>query len=505
LLSPQEQRLVRAVSVFGGGCELEAAAAVADMGSPEVLVRLASLVDKSLLYCEAGLGGGTPRYRMLETIREFMLERVAANDEQMRLRKQHAAYFVSLAEQAFTHLFHQQAGEWLERLEAENVNIQLALQWYADTRKGQDLARLAGALRAYWMGSGRFLEMRSWTERAIGLAADGPDNLRAELFRWAGMAAAAVGDFASSERYLRETVVLCRRANEPVALALALAILSMPLAAQGQYEEAEAVAREACNLAECLLAEACKDDHPLTIVDAQRTARLTLGDIARARGCGREAVAQYRAAVAVTRQHWLPPLLAEPLAKLGAVTQVLGDRERGAGAIQEALTLARQIGARGILADVLIEAAASARAFEQHDRADMFAREGLELAWVSGRKDIVADYFQLLAGGAVQRMEPRRAAWLIGVADALRKQSGVRLPTTFHSTTKLSGARRSRQCGSPRSRLPQPKAVAYPWSERSRMRWSSPPLPNAGRTSSCVCSAAQLQPQTAARAGGLSS
>jgi predicted ATPase len=99
LLSPGEQRLFRTLSVFVGGFNLEAAGAIAGQAGIDVLDGVASLIDKSLLWQEPGLGG-EPRYAMLETIREFGLEQLTEHDEEMPVRLAHAAFFSILAKRA---------------------------------------------------------------------------------------------------------------------------------------------------------------------------------------------------------------------------------------------------------------------------------------------------------------------------------------------------------------------------------------------------------------------
>src|SRR5262249_22455091 len=143
LLDEGEQRLFARLGVFVGGCTLEAAEAVSrtegrglseesavSVLSPQssVLDGLAALVDKSLLK-QIEAPNGEPRFTMLETLREYALERLAARGEEAALRARHAAYYLELAETAQPNLDTAEQAVWLERLEAEHDNLRAALTW----------------------------------------------------------------------------------------------------------------------------------------------------------------------------------------------------------------------------------------------------------------------------------------------------------------------------------------------------------------------------------------
>lgn len=149
LLDAAEHALFRRLAVFAGGWTREAAAAVCSpAGAPldDMVRRLASLVDKSLLRQDesASGGGGQVRYQMLETIREFAREQLAASDELEETERRHAAYFTSLAEQAEPHLYHAEQCLWLDRLERELDNLRAALRWSRNEPAGETGLRLAG-------------------------------------------------------------------------------------------------------------------------------------------------------------------------------------------------------------------------------------------------------------------------------------------------------------------------------------------------------------------------
>src|SRR5262249_29161450 len=124
LLTPEEQALLRRLSVFAGGFSLEAAEAVCFAETEdEVLGLLASLVDKSLVVYEADSRNGRGRYRLLETVGQYAREKLGEQGEEEALRRRHRDYFLSLAEETEPKLYSPEQGEWFARLEMEHDNL----------------------------------------------------------------------------------------------------------------------------------------------------------------------------------------------------------------------------------------------------------------------------------------------------------------------------------------------------------------------------------------------
>ena len=164
LLTPAERTLLLSLSIFSGGWTLEAAEAICaedDADSDilltgEILDLLSRLADKSLILVEAGKDG-KPRYRMLDTIRQYAHERLLETGGDPSVRERHLAYFLYLSEQAEPHLRSRGMTEWLKRLEAELGNLRLALEWALSGSVEQGL-RLGSALLEFWHVRGRRLE-----------------------------------------------------------------------------------------------------------------------------------------------------------------------------------------------------------------------------------------------------------------------------------------------------------------------------------------------------------
>jgi len=150
LLSPKERRLFRWLSVFVGGCTLEAAEAVCNDSEPVLLGEVASLLDKSLLQ-QTELDGEESRLIMLETIREYGVECLHTEGELAAAERAHANYYLRLAEEAEPKLRGAEQATWLGHLEREHENPRAALEW-ALTSEEQELAlRLCSTLWLFWL------------------------------------------------------------------------------------------------------------------------------------------------------------------------------------------------------------------------------------------------------------------------------------------------------------------------------------------------------------------
>ena len=166
LLEEPERRLARRLAVFNAGPTEESAAAVCDEG--DVLDGLTALVDRSLLQIVAG--SDPPRYRMLETIREYALEKLAEAGELEATRTAHARWFAALAERAEPELRGHDQREWFARLQAEHDDVIAALRWFGDTGDARAALRLTVSLLWFWMLSGASEEARTWLEFAAARA-----------------------------------------------------------------------------------------------------------------------------------------------------------------------------------------------------------------------------------------------------------------------------------------------------------------------------------------------
>ncbi|RFU37693.1 AfsR/SARP family transcriptional regulator, partial [Actinomadura logoneensis] len=161
LLDVRERALWRRLAAFPGGADLDAAEAVCSGGPvppADVLDVLAALVDKSLVTVVTDGPDGEPRYRMLETIRAYGLERLAEAGELERVRRAHALHYAGFAETAEPHLYRAEQLTWIARLDAEQDNLHAALRWSLDTGDAALTVRFTAALGWYWFLRGRVTE-----------------------------------------------------------------------------------------------------------------------------------------------------------------------------------------------------------------------------------------------------------------------------------------------------------------------------------------------------------
>ncbi|WP_345578199.1 BTAD domain-containing putative transcriptional regulator [Nonomuraea rosea] len=182
LLTEAERGVLRRLSVFSGGASLEAAEQVCgDEASPgeHVFDVLTALIEKSLLLAD---DDGTPRYRMLNTIREYAAQRLAEAGETEQARRAHLAYFTELAETADPHLRRAEQLEWLATLKIEHDNISTALRGAIADGWAQEAMRLVGAVGWYWFLSGHKAEGTELSIAAASLPGEASDEVRAMAY-----------------------------------------------------------------------------------------------------------------------------------------------------------------------------------------------------------------------------------------------------------------------------------------------------------------------------------
>ena len=253
LLDSGERELFRRLAVFSGGCTLEAAEAVpgaAGDGPAAVLGGLMGLLDKNLLR-RTERGSGEARFEMLETVREYALERLAASGETETARAAHAAYYCALAEEAEARLASREQLRWLQRLREEHANLRTAISWSIDRGEVEASLRLCCALWRFWLLIGRLSEGRRLFAAALGRGDEGPPTLRARALAAAGVLAVYQADYGDAERLCAGSLALARELGDRRGVADALSGLALsaqrggrPESAGEMYAEALAIYRE---------------------------------------------------------------------------------------------------------------------------------------------------------------------------------------------------------------------------------------------------------------------
>jgi predicted ATPase/DNA-binding CsgD family transcriptional regulator len=206
LMAPEEQRLFRQLSVFAGGCTVEAAEFVcAPAGDSTFLARMAQLVDKSMLV-QVPQADGEPRLSMLETIREFGLERLCDSGHDSETRDAHARYYLSLATNAEPKLIQTDSAKWVERLAIEQANIREAVLWSLHQGRAEAVLCLAGTLLSLGYARGHPGEGLSWLEEALAIRGDATPVVQCDALFCASALAQVQGDFDRSTALSEEAI-----------------------------------------------------------------------------------------------------------------------------------------------------------------------------------------------------------------------------------------------------------------------------------------------------------
>ena len=246
LLDQPDRELVAALGVFAGGCTGSAAAAVCDATAHA----LQELVDRSLLQKDER-PSGEPRYRMLETVREYALDELAAAGGEADARSRHAAYFRTMAVEAGAALWSPIQGPeraaWLERLEAEQDNMRAALQW-ADGAGDDTQLTIAVGLSDYWHVRGSFVEGRDQLARALSQHR-GSEALRARALHHSSFFLLGLGDLVRADAVGSESLALYRRVGDPEGIGRSIHLLGHVAEARGENARALELARESLALA----------------------------------------------------------------------------------------------------------------------------------------------------------------------------------------------------------------------------------------------------------------
>ena len=238
LLDEDERRLFTRLAVFAGGWTLDAAEQVCNAD----LDVLQSLADKSLIRSEDG------RFRMLETIREYALERLEESGELEQLRARHADHFVQLGLRAEPELTGAEQHIWLERLASDNENLRAALEWCAIARPAEGL-RLASALVLFWFNRSLYRDGLHWLEQMLATTEDDATTARAGALWGAGLLWALVGDAVQAAPRLDKGLALARRLDHAAIVARSLSVIGLLAFFQNDARRARELFEEAAETA----------------------------------------------------------------------------------------------------------------------------------------------------------------------------------------------------------------------------------------------------------------
>ncbi|HEU5381023.1 MAG TPA: tetratricopeptide repeat protein [Ktedonobacteraceae bacterium] len=252
LLTIREQWFFRQISVFAGGCTLEAVAAICGTSGEQTIDTfslVAGLLDHSLLRQEKP-DTGEPRFFLLESVQEYALERLSEHNEREARRRSHALYYLALVEKALPYLIGSQQIIWLTQLDLEKDNLRAAFLWLLHRNEIELALRFCEGfgkfcgLRGYWAEEWRWLQAALELPVTLEL-----QSLRARILRRAGHLAYRFRNLAVARAWQEESIELSRKSGDQQNLAGALSGLGWTLYRQNQTTLVERLLIESVEVA----------------------------------------------------------------------------------------------------------------------------------------------------------------------------------------------------------------------------------------------------------------
>lgn len=447
LLSAAERGLFDRAAVFIGGFTLAAAEAVcAGPGEDDdpVSSLISRLADKSLILSEHTASG---RYRILETLRMYGLERLQEREDAGRVHERHAAYFLSLAEVAGEELRGPEQAAWLSRLEAEHGNFRAALEWLLERGATEMAARMAGSLYALWDLHGHYSEGREWLTRVLGADDQLPAGVRARALLGSATLAVIQGDLEHAAGACDEAATLCRQAGDPAGLAHAL-----------QYLGLGAIFADDLETAVVLLGESLSNARIVGNGWLEAWALIFLAAAALGRGAYGEAASLASACEVALLQVGDPECMAWALAASALANLSSGDHAGAVAPLREALETFQDLGALWGLSIGLFVTAQSAGAHgdQRGQTVLLSASERLRISVGAGQLPFIAVLIDAAIAGARAALgeEAFDRAWRTGqalpldaaVAEAMRElEAATRSSSEASSLLRGAGAAEGRQ------------------------------------------------------------
>jgi predicted ATPase/class 3 adenylate cyclase len=407
-LNEMEQRALRRLAVFSGGWTFEAAESA--VGESEAMDGLLGLVNKSLVNVEEQEGAS--RYRFLETIRQYAMEKLLESGEAVEARNCHLEFVLQIAEKSDQRMFGAESGEWLDQMELEHDNLRAALEWAAsnDILKAM---RLALGLGGFWTSRDYNSEARYWCrtilERSESLA--DADEHRAKLYAMWGWTAVTTGNHKESRAAAEAGLPLARKADEKRTIVHLLIILGLSSLFIGDMDVALQATEEALLLARQFgfkgeLAMALTSQAQVNYFGTRDPA-LSKKNLDEATALGNEAGFQ-----------WITSMSAYGAGRLAGH---LGDIDTARAKFMESAEISKRFGNRRMVYSSRSEFAHVLREHGVFDEAYEIYKEVIP-GWKDlGHRAAIAHELECIAYILIKREEPERAASLLGAAEALRQ------------------------------------------------------------------------------------
>jgi predicted ATPase/class 3 adenylate cyclase len=377
ILSENERLLLRRLSVFAGGWTLEAAEQVCSGAGIEVydvLDLLSQLVNKSLVSVIEHLPGSDPRYRMLETIRQYAREKLMESRDIETLRQHHLAYFVKLAQQAEPELYHSDQLLWLDRLDAELDNLRMALEWAlaSDVESG---LRIAVIPWRFWQARGYLVEIGEWLAQSLERY-DSVNALHVQALTIYSSYFFRQGNFPEAVRLAAQSLQMARSLSNQQLEALSLSFLGVFTILEGNAEAGAPLLEQSLAIYRAI-------GDKMGQANALEWLSTSKGTMESAIGFCRESLQLYRELGHLAG-------ITNSLTNLARLTLWRGDFSSPASWLEEALSISRQLGDQTSEDEILATFGILAYWQADYVRARAYFEESLILC------EKVGDHFQAL-------------------------------------------------------------------------------------------------------------
>jgi predicted ATPase/DNA-binding winged helix-turn-helix (wHTH) protein len=439
LLSKEEQKLFWRFAAFVGGATLEAVEAVCDTRldlGVNIFDGLTSLLDKNLIQ-RVDQNESEPRFTMLETIREYALERLTLSGEAPSTRQSHAAYCMVLAEEGNPELDPIARTEWVARCDAEIDNFRAALDWLFEQRELDWALRLSMALFRFWDMREHFIEGRARLENLLRLLGSGYLRERGRICTFLGALSTPQGDHESADAFLKQSLAHYRELDDQWGIAASWNALAVATRDRGNFEEAE-------GYFETSLA------YWRMLPDPISTARClhNLANAAKMRGDFPRATKALAEAISIFREHGDTSGAAWSINQSGDLELEQGRIESAQNLYREALDVFRETDDRWGCARSLADLGSIYCIRGEFAAAREAYREATELFVELGHRRGIARALEGQACVAAANGNAIRALILEAAADRLRDQIGAPLPSADRArlTERLCSARKVLDC-----------------------------------------------------------
>lgn len=416
LLTPAEQRLFAQTGIFVGRFSHQAVGVVLGPSDLEPLIR------KSLLQQEQD-SQGTRHFRLLELLRDYALEKLAARQETETLRQKHADYYLTLVEQAEPHLNSSEQGVWFQQLEEAHDNFRAALHYYLSQGKANDALRLAGNLWRLWGVHSHLTEGSQWLKQALDQGQNQPAVLRAKAFLGAGRLALFQNKLEQARHFFTESLTLSHALSDPVAQANALNSLGETELQQEAFDAARH-----CFIEALTFYRAANDQ--IGVIQTLNN----LGQMAYLVRDYQQAQHFLQTSLNLQREFGTPEATAITLNGLGEIARIQGQYQEAATLYEEALTIYREIEYPTGQALVLHNLGQVKLQQDAYGQAAVLFQSSLVLLRTMEEKVYIAWSLAGLGAAILNLDNPNQAVRLFSASQKLLQELGDRLDTVDQTT-----------------------------------------------------------------------